>query len=159
MIGGVTLSLGAGVDLTPNARAPLAAWALPLQRRGVFARMGRGPVEFDCMGIVTWVQAEIGRAVRSYEELYRDLDITNTGAVDELVRAEVNAWCNVAAGGVGDVLVLGHGKRAHHVAVLCGAGRALHALEGSGIVIGEIEGRARVRRFAGMGVFGCVAPN
>jgi cell wall-associated NlpC family hydrolase len=115
-------------------------------------------VAFDCMGMVTWAQAQIGRTVRDYLELYRKYDVREREVLNQLYRAEADGWRNVAAGDVGDVLVLGTGNRAHHVAVLCGQGRAIHATKSSGIVIHEIEGRARVDRFAGMRVFACVSP-
>lgn len=155
----VVLDSSAPVNVTANARAPLAQWALDVLDAGRFERGGRGPIAFDCMGLATWAQHQVGRAARDYLELYRDLNIRAVRDVNQLLRAESEAWRNVDAGGVGDVLVLGHGRIAHHVAVLCGGGRAVHALEGAGIRIDEIEGRAQVRKFAGMRVFGCVSPN
>ena len=154
----VVMHPDAAVNLTPNARAELAPWALAAFEHGHFERGGRGPIAFDCMGLATWAQAQVGRRVRDYLDLYRDLDISARGDVNRLMRAEAEAWRNVDAGGVGDVLVLGSGDRAHHVAVLCGAGRAVHATEGGGVRIDTIEGRARVRRFFGMRVFACVSP-
>lgn len=151
------LDAGAGVNVAANAAAPLAQWALDAYARGVFAPRGRGPERFDCMGLALWAQPFVGRAAASYLDLYEALDIHVTRDVDKLVRVEAESWKR-AAGDVGDVLVLGSGKRVHHVAVLCGAGRAIHALEGAGIVIQKIDGRRDVRRFADMRVFGCVAP-
>lgn len=149
----------AGVNVTPNATAPLAQWALDAFERGSFEVRGRGPDRFDCMGLAIWAQQFVGRRVRSYLDLYAELNIRHTRAIDRLVRAEVDAWRPVEAGGVGDVLVLGNaGGRVHHVAVLCGAGRAIHAVEAHGIMIQKIEGRRAVRRFAEMRIFGCVAP-
>jgi cell wall-associated NlpC family hydrolase len=155
----VVFAPGAPVDLSPNAVAPLALWAEPLQRRGWFEDGGRGPLGFDCYGLAYWVQAFVGRPVRSYEEHYRDLDIRRTGQVSALFHAEAEAWRNVAAGGVGDVLVLGSGDRAHHVGVLCGAGSLLHASAHAGLRIDQIEGRRAVSRVADLKVFACVAPN
>ncbi|HYD87107.1 MAG TPA: NlpC/P60 family protein [Vitreimonas sp.] len=155
----VVFAPGAGVDLTPNAAAPLATWAPPLQLRGWFQDGGRGPLAFDCYGLAYWVQQLIGRRARGYEELYRELDIRLTREVDALFRAESDAWRNVAAGGVGDVLVLGSGGRAHHVGVLCGAGRMLHASAQAGLRIDPIEGRRGVTHAAGLKVFACVAPS
>lgn len=147
------------VNVAPNWAAPLAEWAPEIQARGHFEDGGRGPESFDCMGIALWVQRILGRPVRDYLELYADLDIRRTQAVDALLRAEAEGWRNVEAGDVGDVLVLGSGRRAHHVAVLCGAGRALHAREDFGIRIEPIVGRARVTRFSDLAVFGCVRPS
>lgn len=155
---GVVMTPGAAVNLTPNARAPLAAWAVQACDGGHFERGGRGPIAFDCMGLVTWAQAQIGRRVRDYLDLYRELDIKRRGDVNQLMRAEAEAWRNVDAGGVGDVLVLGSGDRAHHVAVLCGGGYAAHATSSRGLLCEKIEGRARVSRFSGMRIFACVSP-
>ncbi len=158
----VTLAPGAPVNLGPNARAPLADWALPLQQRARFAERGRGPDAFDCLGIALFVQNLLGRPVRSYAELYADLDIAADAAkpdIDALIRAENEAWRNVEAGAVGDVLVLGHGGHAHHVGVLCGAGRLLHAHKSRGVRIEEIEGRRAVKAAAGLKVFAVVRPS
>jgi cell wall-associated NlpC family hydrolase len=152
-----TLERGASVNVAPNLAARLAPWALALQARGRFEDGGRGPDAFDCMGLAVYAQALVGRAARDYLDLYEDLDIRATGDVDALMRAYGAAWVDVHAGDVGDVLVLGSGRRAHHTAVLCGAGRAIHANAGAGLTIGELGGRI-VQRFAGMSVFGLVRP-
>jgi len=144
-------------DLSANAAAPLAPWARELQQRGHYAEFGAGPEAFDCLGLVCAVQRLIGRAAPDYAALYRGLDVTDLDAIDQLMRTENSAW-RAAAGAPGDVLVLGLGHRAHHVAVLCGAGRALQARRAKGITIDEIEGRRRVTRFCGMRLYGVVAP-
>lgn len=158
----VTLAPGAAVNLAPNARAALADWAAPLQQRARFEERGRGPDGFDCLGIALFVQALLGRPVRCYAELYRELDIAADAAkpqIDALIRAENDAWVNAETGAVGDVLVLGHGGHAHHVGVLCGAGRMLHAHKSRGVRIEEIEGRRAVTRAAGLKVFALVRPS
>lgn len=154
----VVLARETPVNLAPNSAAPLAAWAPQLQARGYFEDGGRGPDAFDCMGIALWVQRALGRLVRDYLELYAELDIRRTRDVDALFRAEAESWRQVDVGDVGDVLVLGSGHRAHHVAVLCGAGHALHAHRKNGVAIEPIMGRSRVTHFADMAVFGCVRP-
>lgn len=153
----VVLSPGVGVNLAANAAAPIAVWAEPLQRRGWYEPRGRGPLGFDCLGVALWVQGFLGRRLRDYVDCYRDLDITRTGDIEALFAAESDAWRNVEAGAPGDVLLLGR-AHAHHVAVLCGAGRALDVAPEIGVRIFEIEGRASVVKAGGLKVFGCVRP-
>lgn len=148
---------GRGFDLSLNAAAPLQPWAMPLQQRARYAEFGRGPDAFDCLGLVTHVQSIIGRPVPSYADLYRGLDIEDHESIDALIRAEAATW-KEGAGAPGDVLVLGLAKRAHHVAVLCGAGRALHVSPRKAVTIEPIEGRRSVTRFAAMRIYGVVAP-
>lgn len=148
---------GRGFDLSANARAPLAPWATPLQQAR-YEDYARGPDAFDCMGLVEWVQRLIGRPVRDYATAYQAHPLTDTAALDAIIRAEVGAWRTAEPGDVGDVLVLGLGRRAHHVAILCGAGRAIHAHSSAGIAIKEIAGRRAVTRFENMRVYGVVAP-
>lgn len=145
-------------DLSANAAAPLQAWAPEIQARARFEDGGQGPERFDCMGLALFVQRLIGRPARDYADLYRGLDVADHDAVGKLIAAEAVIWED-APGEPGDVLVLGTGRRAHHVAVLCGAGRALHALSGAGVKIEEIEGRRQVRRFAHMRLYGVGRPS
>lgn len=149
---------GAGFDLSANAAAPLAPWARALQRAAHYEEFGRGPRGYDCLGIVGAALAAMGRVMRDYRDAYAGVDIAAHDAVDEIIRAEAAAWQD-GAGDVGDVLVLGSGRRAHHVAVLCGAGHALHARAIAGIKIEPIGGRKHVTRFAGMRLYGVGRPN
>ncbi len=83
---------------------------------------------------------------------------TPTRGRDAIIRAEAEAW-RAGTGDVGDVLILGTGQRAHHVAVLCGAGRALHASRAAGgVAYAEIMGRKRVRRVAGHNLYAVLTP-
>jgi cell wall-associated NlpC family hydrolase len=128
------------VDLSANAHAPLAAWAAFLCGRP-FAKHGRGPAAFDCWGVVCWSQHLLGRAVRSYAECYRDVSARARGDLDALIAAERATWLEKPAGGVGDVVLCESAGLNCHVAVLCGEGRALHALKGAGVVAQPLERR------------------
>jgi cell wall-associated NlpC family hydrolase len=127
-------------DLRANAHAPLAAWAAFLRGRP-FAPHGRGPDAFDCWGVVCWSQKILGRAVRSYAECYRDVGARARGDLDALIAAERATWREKPAGVVGDVVLCESAGLACHVAVLCGEGRALHALKGAGVVAQPFERR------------------
>lgn len=149
---------GVGFDLSANAAAPLAPWALRLMERAYFMPKGLGPDAFDCWGLVSFVQAsELARPVKSYEAAYAEADFSAPGALDRLIRAEAQTWTR-GDGSVGDVIVAARGRLATHVAVLCGAGRALHALDTAGIVITTLLGRAAVRRLLDYRIVGCVRP-
>lgn len=147
---------GDGFDLTPNATAPLAAWAPALQRRAWFQKKGDGPDAFDCWGLVAHVQALLGRPVRSYAAAYGLADFSRAGGLDRLIRAEAETW-RAGAGEVGDVLVCARANAVTHVAVLCGAGSALHVLETAGVLC-TFLGARRVKRLLNMKVVGCVRP-
>lgn len=110
------------------------------------------------MGVVEFVQAQLQRPVRDYRACYEASTVGDAEQVDQIIAAEMSAWRALDAGGVGDVLVCGSGRRAHHVAVLCGAGRAVHAQRGAGVKIDLIEGKRAVTRFAGLRIFGVFAP-
>lgn len=148
---------GVGFDLTLNARAPLQPWATDIQRRAHYEEYGRGPLGFDCMGLVSFVQNLIGRPAAEYSDLYRGVDLEDLEAIDALIRAESQSWRR-AEGAPGDVLVLGHGGRAHHVAVLCGAGHALHVRAKKAVSIEELGLRRGVTRFSNLRLYGVVAP-
>lgn len=151
------LQFGASFDLSANATAPLADWA-PMLFGKPFVDRAVGPDAFDCTGLIEWVQALMGRPVRSYAELYRDVDCDAIDKRDAIIRAEGELW-TPGTGDVGDVLILGTGRRAHHVAVLCGASRALHASrEACGVAYAEIEGRKRVRRVARHDLYAVLRP-
>lgn len=151
------LAFDAAFDLRPNAYAPLAPWAEPMLAAR-FAEFGRGPFEFDCMGVVEFVQAKLQRTVRDYRACYEASTVGDANQVDQIIAAEMSAWRAVDEGNVGDVLVCGSGRRAHHVAVLCGAGRAVHAMRGAGVKIEAIEGKRAVTRFAGLRIYGVFTP-
>lgn len=147
-----------GFDLSANARAPLADWAPPL--RGLpFEDRGRGPHGFDCTGVMEFVQALLGRPIKAYAEHYSaaHVDAEQTAAFDRLIQSELAAYAP-GAGEVGDILILGSGGRAHHVAVLCGAGHLIHARPGAGVSIEPIEGRKRVRRAARLWLYNVLRP-
>lgn len=144
---------GAGFDLTANADAPLAPWANEIMALPYEAE-GRAPHAVDCMGVVEFVQARMGRAVRSYAELYRGAALSG---LDALIRDEALAWVP-GTGDVGDVLIVGRQKLAYHVAVLCGAGHALQARSSYGVTIDRIDGRRDVRRFCGAAIYGLARP-
>ncbi|HRO02389.1 MAG TPA: NlpC/P60 family protein [Terricaulis sp.] len=151
------LQFGAAFDLSRNAAAPLAAWAPPLFG-APFVDRAAGPDAFDCTGLVEWVAALLGRRVRSYSEIYASVDCDAAAKRDAIIRAEAEAW-RPGAGDVGDVLILGTGRRAHHVAVLCGAGRAMHASRAAGgVAYAEIVGRKRVRRVASHDLYAVLTP-
>ena len=61
-------------------------------------------------------------------------------------------------GEVGDVLVCARGQAATHVAVLCGAGRALQAIKPAGLICSALAGRIAVDRLLNMRIVGCVRP-
>lgn len=144
---------GAGFDLTANADAPLAEWASELMALP-YRDEGRAPDAVDCMGVVEFVQARMGRALRSYAELYRGAALSG---LDALIRDEAQAWAP-GTGAVGDVLIVGHRGLAHHVAVLCGAGHALHAQPRQGVSLVPIEGKRAAKRFAGAVIYGVARP-
>lgn len=144
---------GRGFDLGANADAPLAPWAETLLALP-YRALGRAPEAVDCMGVVEFVQAALGRPLRCYAELYRDSALEG---IDALVRAELTQWIP-GAGEVGDVLFVGRRGLAYHVAVLCGAGRALQARNGHGVTIDRIEGRRAVSRFCGAHIYGVARP-
>lgn len=151
------LQFGATFDLSLNAAAPLAPWAPALFGKP-FEDRAVGPDAFDCTGLIEWVQALLDRRVRSYAEIYRAQDCDAKEKRDAIIRAEAEAW-RAGTGDVGDVLILGTGQRAHHVAVLCGAGRALHASRAAGgVAYAEIMGRKRVRRVAGHNLYAVLTP-
>jgi cell wall-associated NlpC family hydrolase len=151
------LQFGASFDLSLNAAAPLADWAPPLFGKP-FVDRAVGPDAFDCTGLVEWVQSALGRRVRSYAELYRAAECDGKDKRDAIIRAEGALW-TPAPGDVGDVLILGTGRRAHHVAVLCGAGLALHASRAAcGVTYAEIEGRKQVRRVANHHLYAVLRP-
>lgn len=148
---------GRGFDVSANAAAPIAPWAPALQARGHFAPKGDGPDAFDCWGLAAFVQRLIGRAPPSYATLYSAADFARPAALDRLIRAEAEAW-QAAPGDVGDILVCAKGGAATHVAVLCGGGHALHALETAGLVARPLLQRQRLTHVLDMKVVGCVRP-
>lgn len=151
---------GRGFDLSANAAATLADWAPALQSRGRFVAKGEGPDAFDCYGLALFVQRLIGRRAPSYAEFYAAADFGGgaNGALDRLIRAEAESWRASKPGDVGDVLVCARGNAATHVAILCGAGHALHALETAGLVCTRIVGRVAVTGLLNMRIVGCVRP-
>lgn len=128
------------LDLRANAAAPLAAWAVHARGRP-FADRGRGPDAFDCWGIVCWTQKLLGRPVRSYADCYREATARARGDLAALIAAERDTWLEKQAGEVGDVLLCASAGMKCHVAVLCGDGRALHAVRGAGVLAQPIEPR------------------
>lgn len=151
------LQFNAAFNLTPNARAPLAPWAARLHGKPYAAR-ARGPDAFDCMGVIEWVQVQLQRPVRDYSVCYAESIIGDGAAIDALLRAEAHAWEAVEAGDVGDVLVCGSGRKAHHVAVLCGDGHAVHCTKSGGVQVLPIVGRRRVSRFDDIRIYGVARP-
>lgn len=150
------VSFDAVWDLSLNARAPLAAWAPALIGRP-FADRARGPDAFDCMGLIEFVAAALGRPTRSYAAAYNASIYGDAASIDALIAAEQSAWAP-GDGSVGDVLIMGSARRAHHVGVLCGAGHVLHVGVAEGVKCELIVGRRRVRRAAGYAIYGLARP-
>lgn len=146
---------GAGLDLSANAHAPFAPWARDLELMALPYRFeARPPDGVDCMAVVEFAQARLGRPVKPYASLYAAHALDG---LDRFIRAEVESWAQ-GEGDVGDVLVMGRGGLAHHVAVLCGAGHAIHARSSHGVTVDRIAGRRRVKRFCGARLYGVVRP-
>jgi len=150
------LSFDAAFDCAANAGAPLAPWALALRGRP-FARRGRGPEAYDCAGVIEHVQALLGRTVKRFADLYAETEVAAPAVLDALIRAEANAWI-AGDGAVGDVLVCGRGRRAHHLAVLCGAGCALEARSDCGVAITPLSGRRAITHVGDARLYAVLRP-
>lgn len=150
---------GRGFDVSKAAASPIARWAPDLQAVGYFERKGEGPNAFDCWGLASFVQSLIGRPTRSYAQLYSKADFSRPGAIDRLMRAEADAFVASEPGEVGDILVCARGgQEATHVAILCGAGFVLHAVERVGLLVTELHSRTRLTHVLDKRVVGCVRP-
>ena len=109
-----------------------------------FVDGGRGPANYDCVGLVLEVAKRLGKTLPAY--LSNEAEFHAQIAADGETLADLP---RVAAATAGDVVLLRTGPAKHHVGVMIDRWRMIHAYEGIGVLVERINSPLWLRRILG----------
>ncbi len=114
-----------------------------------YADIGRGPVAFDCWGLVWAVYRDVfGVTVPAYDEAYAAS--TDGAGIQAVIDRECRAWHRQRVAAMGDVIVFRILGRRMHCGVALGGERFLHILFGARCCVERMSDATWRHRVAGI---------
>jgi cell wall-associated NlpC family hydrolase len=109
-----------------------------------FVDGGRGPANYDCVGLVIEVAKRLGKTLPDY--LSSETEFHAQMAADGAALADLP---RVGAATAGDIVLLRTGPAEHHVGVMVDRWRMIHAWKGIGVLVERINSPLWLRRILG----------